>query len=228
MRKATRHDESPEGAYSIVTPAERALRNGQAGLVVWFTGLSGAGKTTLAASVERCLFDSGYRTFLIDGDLLRAGLCCDLGFDSTGRHENTRRAGVVSSLMAGAGLICLTALISPFRADRLRVRNMLPIGCFLEVFVNAPLAVCESRDAKGLYRRARANEITDFTGISSVYEPPDSPELEVRTDLLTVKASIALVFDAVKTRLSPLGKHDPSTRRETPAGHSASRPILSE
>jgi adenylyl-sulfate kinase len=216
MRMATAQDANQQCAYSSVTPAERALRNGQSGLVVWFTGLSGAGKTTLAVSVERCLFDCGYRTFLIDGDLLRAGLCCDLGFDSTDRHENIRRAGVVSGLMAGAGLICLTALISPFRADRLRVRGMLPVGCFLEVFVNAPLAVCESRDAKGLYRRARANEITDFTGISSVYEPPDSPELEVRTDLLTVEASIAVVFEAVKKRVSSLAKHDPSTRRETP------------
>jgi adenylylsulfate kinase len=185
-------------------------------LVVWFTGLSGAGKTTLAVAVERSLFDRGYRTFLIDGDLLRAGLCCDLGFGAADRHENIRRAGVVSGLMAGAGLICLTALISPFRADRLRVRGMLPADCFLEVFVNAPLAVCESRDVKGLYRRARANEIPNFTGISSVYEPPEAPELEVRTDLLTVEASIAVVFDAVKKRLASLSEQGPSTRREAP------------
>lgn len=118
--------------------------------------------------------------------------------------------------MAGAGLICLTALISPFRADRLRVRGMLPADCFLEVFVNAPLAVCESRDVKGLYRRARANEIPNFTGISSVYEPPDAPELEVRTDLLTVEASIAVVFEAVKKRLASLSEQGPPTRREAP------------
>jgi adenylyl-sulfate kinase len=155
-------------------------------------------------------------------------LCCDLGFDPTGRHENIRRAGVVSSLMAGAGLICLTALISPFRADRLRVRSMVPAGCFLEVFVNAPLAVCESRDVKGLYRRARANEIADFTGISSVYEPPDSPELEVRTDLLRVEASVDVVFEAVKERLASLSKHDASTRRETSTGSPARRLILSK
>ena len=231
MRMTTAQDANPQCAYASVTVAERALRNGQPGLVVWFTGLSGAGKTTLAVSVERCLFDCGYRTFLIDGDLLRAGLCCDLGFSSTDRHENIRRAGVVSGLMAGAGLICLTALISPFRADRLRVRSMLPAGCFLEVFVNASLAVCESRDAKGLYRRARANEITEFTGISSVYEPPDSPELEVRTDLLTVEASVALVFEAVKKRLSILTRHDPSTRREAtptePQIPPANQPVLS-
>ncbi len=132
--------------------------------------------------------------------------------------------------MAGAGLICLTALISPFRADRLRVRGMLPADCFLEVFVNAPLAVCESRDVKGLYRRARANEIPNFTGISSVYEPPDAPELEVRTDLLTVEASIAVVFEAVKKRLASLSEQGPSTRREAPTeaqAPPASEPALS-
>jgi adenylylsulfate kinase len=211
-------DANAQGSYPAVSPAERAIRNGQPGLVVWFTGLSGAGKTTLAVSVERCLFDCGYRTFLIDGDLLRAGLCRDLGFGSTDRHENIRRAGIVSSLMASAGLICLSALISPFRADRLRVRRLLPNGCFIEVFVNAPLWVCELRDAKGLYRRARENEIPDFTGISSVYEPPEQPEVEVRTDLLTVEESVALIFQAVRKRLFSLGQHDPSAQGETPAG----------
>ena len=184
-----------------VTPAERAARNGQSGLVVWFTGFSGAGKTTLAVSVERRLFDRGHRTFLVDGDLLRASLCCDLAFSPTDRRENVRRAAVVSSLMAHAGLICLTALISPFRADRLRARSMLPAGCFLEVFVNAPLSVCETRDVKGLYRRARANEISDLTGISSAYEPPESPEVEVRTDVLSLEASVDIVLEAVRKRL---------------------------
>jgi adenylylsulfate kinase len=198
-----------------VTPDERAARDGQSGLVVWFTGLSGAGKTTLAVSVERRLFDDGYRTFLIDGDLLRAGLCSDLGFGAADRHENVRRAGVVSGLMANAGLICLTALISPFRADRLRARSLLPSGSFLEVYVNAPLAVCEARDAKGLYRRARANELPNFTGISSAYEPPEAPDLEVRTDLLTVEESIAAVLEALKERLLAMGANDSRARRAT-------------
>ena len=198
-----------------MTPAERAARDGQPGLVVWFTGLSGAGKTTLAVSVERRLFDCGYRTFLVDGDLLRAGLCCDLGFGATDRHENVRRAGVLSGLMANAGLICLTALISPFRIDRLRARSLLPAGCFLEVFVNAPLTVCEKRDVKGLYRRARANEITDFTGISSVYEPPESPDVEVRTDLLTVEASVSLILEAVKKKMLSICKHASSSPLKT-------------
>jgi adenylylsulfate kinase len=191
-----------------VTPNERAARDGQSGLVVWFTGLSGAGKTTLAVSVERRLFDYGYRTFLIDGDLLRTGLCSDLGFDAADRHENVRRAGVVSGLMASAGLICLTALISPFCSDRLRARSLLPPDGFLEVYVNAPLAVCEARDVKGLYRRARANEIPNFTGISSAYEPPETPDLEVRTDLLTVEESIEAVLAAVNARLLSIRESD--------------------
>ena len=187
-----------------VTPAERAARHGQPGLVVWFTGLSGAGKTTLAMAVERRLFEAGRRTFLIDGDLLRTGLCSDLGFSAAHRRENVRRAAMVSGLMANAGLICLTALISPYRADRLQARRLFPVGGFLEVFVNAPLAVCEQRDVKGLYRRARANEIPEFTGISSAYEPPESPEVEVHTDVLTIEASVTVVLEAVNSRLLSL------------------------
>jgi adenylyl-sulfate kinase len=206
---------NPNYDYTCVTSDERTARDGQSGLVVWFTGLSGAGKTTLAVSVERRLFDGGYRTFLIDGDLLRAGLCCDLGFGAADRHENVRRAGIVSGLMASAGLICLTALISPFRADRLRARSLLPPNCFLEVYVNASLSVCEARDVKGLYRRARANEIPEFTGVSSVYEAPEAPDLEVRTDVLTVEESIAVVFQAVKERLLLLREGDSPALRDT-------------
>ena len=152
-------------------------------------------------SVERHLFDCGHRTFLIDGDSLRASLCRDLGFSLADRSENVRRAAIVSELMTKAGLICLTALISPFLADRLRARGLLPVVFFLEVFVNAPLSVCEERDGKGLYRRARSNDISDFTGISSAYEPPESPEVEVRTDILTVEASIAVILEAIEKRL---------------------------
>jgi len=191
-------------------------------LVVWFTGLSGAGKTTLAESVERDLFDCGYRTFLLDGDSLRAGLSSDLSFSPADRCENIRRAAVVSELMASAGLICLTALISPFRADRLRARNLLQPGCFLEVFVNAPLNICEQRDAKGLYRRARANEISDMTGISSTYEPPESPEVEVRTDILTVEASVSIILRAIEKRLSLLECEWSAER--TPSSRSTAQP----
>ncbi len=215
---------NPPADNLSVTAEERATRNGQPGLVVWFTGLSGAGKTTLAVSVERRLFDLGYRTFLIDGDLLRAALCSDLDYGADDRHENVRRAGVVSSLMANAGLICLTALISPFRADRERARNLLSVGCFLEVYVNAPLSVCEARDTKGLYRRARAHEIPNFTGISSVYEPPEPPELEVRTDLLSVEESIAKVLKVVRERVFSLREKELSTDRAP----STNQPIYSK
>jgi adenylyl-sulfate kinase len=209
-----------------VTPDERAARDGQSGLVVWFTGLSGAGKTTLAVSVERRLFDDGYRTFLIDGDLLRTGLCSDLGFDAADRHENVRRAGAVSGLMASAGLICLTALISPFRSDRLGARSLLPPERFLEVYVNAPLAICEARDVKGLYRRARANQIPHFTGISSAYEPPETPDLEVRTDLLTVEESIETVLTAVNARLLSIREGGAPARGKN-VGVSTERTVIS-
>src|ERR1051325_3716849 len=181
--------------------AGRAARPAEPGLVVWFTGLSGAGKTTLAPLFRSGLLERGYRPFLLDGDALRAGLCHDLGFSAADRRENVRRAGVVAGLMAEAGLICLVALISPFRAGRAAARAGVPAGRFVEVFVDAPLAVCEQRDTKGLYRRARANEIGDFTGISSPYEPPESPEVAVRSDLLTVEQCGALVLAAVQQRL---------------------------
>ena len=183
-----------------VTAAERTHRTGHAGIVVWFTGLSGAGKTTLARAVERQLWDAGHRTFLLDGDLLRTDLCADLGFSAADRQENVRRAAGVARLMAQAGLICLTALISPFRADRLRARNAMVVGSFVEVFVNAPLAVCEQRDPKSLYRRARAGQLPEFTGISSPYEPPDSPEIEVRTDLFSVQVCTEKIIAALTQR----------------------------
>ena len=169
-------------------------------MIVWFTGLSGAGKSTLAQSVERQLWNRKYRTFLLDGDRLRKDLCSDLGFGQADRQENVRRAFVVARMMAEAGLICLVALISPFRAGRLRARNAMPAGSFVEVFVNAPLSVCEKRDPKGLYRRARSGELSDFTGISSPYEPPERPEVEIRSDVLTVEESTSVVLRAVEQR----------------------------
>ena len=137
---------------------------------------------------------------MLDGDVLRKGLCSDLGFSAKDRHENVRRAGAVAGLMAEAGLVCVVALISPFRNDRAAASALVPSGRFVEVFVDAPLAVCEQRDVKGLYRRARANEIPDFTGISSPYEAPESPEVTVRSDLLNVEESVALVLKAVEER----------------------------
>ena len=144
--------------YLGVSPAERVARQKNPGMVVRLTSLSGAGKTTLSVAVERRLFDGGYRTFILDGDSLRTGLCADLGFSDADRHENVRRAGVVSCLMADAGLICLTALISPFREDRLKVRRQLPAGCFLEVFVNAPGRSAKRGMSKGFIAGQEPNK----------------------------------------------------------------------
>ena len=183
------------------TTAANPGRPHPCGLVIWFTGLSGAGKTTLATAVQQSLRQREYRAPVLDGDVLRAGLCSDLGFSAKDRHENVRRAGAVAGLMAEAGLICVVALISPFRSDRAAARALVPAGRFVEVFVNAPLSVCEQRDVKGLYRKARANQIPEFTGISSPYEEPESPEVTVRSDLLSIEESVALILKEVEERL---------------------------
>jgi bifunctional enzyme CysN/CysC len=161
-----------------VSGAERARRNGHRGAILWFTGLSGAGKSTLAAALERRLFASGYQVCLLDGDDLRRGLNADLGFSPAARAENIRRVGEVSALIAEAGMLVISAFISPYRADRERVRAAHREH-FHEIHINAPLAVCEARDVKGLYRRARAGEIAEFTGVSAPYEPPLAPELVI-------------------------------------------------
>jgi bifunctional enzyme CysN/CysC len=157
----------------------------QRGGVVWFTGLSGSGKSTLATGLDARLHLLRRASFVLDGDNLRHGLCRDLGFSSDDRTENIRRAGEVGCLMAEAGLIVICSLISPFTADRLLVRESCEKRdvSFLEIYVNAPLAVCEHRDPKGLYRKARQGQIPGFTGIDSPYEAPESPDLELRTDL---------------------------------------------
>jgi len=180
-----------------VTPEIREARHEHLGMVVWLTGLSGAGKTTIATGLERRLFDSGRATCLLDGDVLRRGLCSDLGFSAADRRENIRRAGEVAGLFADAGTIAICAFISPFREDRERVRRSLAPGRFIEVFINAPIEVCERRDVKGFYAKARAGLIKDFTGVSAPYEPPLRPELEIKTDRLTVAESVSAVFERV-------------------------------
>lgn len=166
-------------------------RSSPGGCVVWLTGLSGAGKTTIAQALEVELRRGGQPVCVLDGDGLRRGLCADLGFSPGDRQENIRRVGEVARLFADAGLICIVALISPYRRDRERARAAAPAGRFLEVFVNSPLEVCERRDPKGLYARARAGELKDFTGISAPYEPPFAPELELRTDQIDVGQCVA-------------------------------------
>ena len=184
-----------------VSTAERAARHGHSGLIVWFTGLSGAGKTTLSTALERKLFSANRLVYLLDGDILRTGLCRDLGYSAADRHENVRRAGEVARVLADAGFMVLAAFISPFRAERDAIRAALPAGKFIEVFVNAPLATCETRDVKGLYKKARANQLPEFTGISSPYEPPLAPELDLRTDRDSIEACLDKLVAAVEARL---------------------------
>ncbi len=160
---------------------DREILNGHKSTILWFTGLSGAGKSTLAHAVEDYLHKLDIRTFVLDGDNIRQGLCKDLGFSDADRTENIRRIGEVSKLMLDAGVVVMTAFISPFRKDRQIVRDLVKKGDFIEIFCQAPLAVCEERDPKGLYKKARAGQIPEFTGISSPYEEPENPELVVQS-----------------------------------------------
>jgi bifunctional enzyme CysN/CysC len=178
-----------------VTAGQRALRNAHPGRVVWLTGLSASGKSTIAVELERELFNLGRHVYTLDGDNMRHGLCSDLGFSARDRKENIRRVGETAKLFADAGIICITAFISPYREDRDMVRQLMPPGTLVEVYVNAPVEVCEQRDPKGLYAKARANQIKDFTGISAPYEPPPKPEIELRTDHLTVPESVARIVE---------------------------------
>jgi len=162
-----------------VNKETRARLKQQKPVVLWFTGLSGAGKSTVAGALENVLADMGFHTYLLDGDNVRHGLCQDLGFSEQDRKENIRRVGELCKLMADAGLIVLSAFISPYREERQMVRELLPEGEFLEVFVNASMEVCEQRDPKGLYKKARAGEIKNFTGIDSNYESPLQPEINL-------------------------------------------------
>jgi bifunctional enzyme CysN/CysC len=177
-----------------VTPGQRAVRQGHAGRVVWLTGLSCSGKTTIAAELERQLFAQGKLSYVLDGDNVRHGLCADLGFSPKDRGENIRRIGEVAKLFADAGVICVTAFISPYRADRDVIRQSLPPGQFVEVYLNIPIEVCEQRDSKGLYAKARAGEIRDFTGVSAPYEPPANAEIELPTAQLTVEECVSRII----------------------------------
>lgn len=186
--------------HGSVTRTKRELLNGHESVLLWFTGLSGSGKSTLAHAVEERLHQHKCSTFVLDGDNVRHGLCGDLGFTSEDRNENIRRVGETAKLMLEAGVITLTAFISPFRQERERVRGLMPHGDFLEVYCRCPLEVCEQRDVKGLYRKARAGEIPHFTGISSPYEEPLSPELVVDTSALTLEASVNAVLELLMQR----------------------------
>ena len=183
-----------------VTRVDREKNNGHRGVVVWFTGLSGAGKSTISAAVEQELAKRGLHTYSLDGDNIRFGLCRDLGFSADNRAENIRRIGEVAALMHDAGLIVLSAFISPARAHRDAVRKRLPDGCFIEVHVATSLEACEARDVKGLYAKARAGEIKGFTGIDDPYEAPDNAELCIDTAGKTVDVCVQEVICLLETR----------------------------
>ncbi len=186
--------------HATVTRERREAQNNHRGAIIWFTGLSGAGKSTLAHAVEERLHQMGCRTFVLDGDNVRHGLCGDLGFSDQNRMENIRRVGEVSKLFMEAGIIVLTAFISPFRADRERVRGMVEHGDFIEIYCDSPLDICESRDIKGLYKKARAGQILEFTGITSPYEKPDKPEVIVETGHLSLNECVEEVLACLQVR----------------------------
>jgi adenylylsulfate kinase len=185
------------------TRVNRIMREqlqGHRGIILWFTGLSGAGKSTLAHAVEEALHARSCRTYVLDGDNIRHGLCADLGFSAEDRAENIRRVGEVSRLFLDAGIIVLTAFISPYRADREQVRKLVPPGDFIEIWCASSLEVCEQRDVKGLYAKAREGLIQDFTGISAPYEVPESPELVLDTGSLEVTECVDRVLRLLTER----------------------------
>ena len=183
-----------------VDRAARADKRGHRSAILWFTGLSGSGKSTLANAVNAALFERGLGTYVLDGDNVRHGLCKDLGFSDADREENIRRIGEVAKLFLDAGVIVLTAFVSPFRADRDKARDLVEAGDFFEIFCAADLDVCESRDPKGLYAKARSGAIKEFTGISSPYEAPDSPEMAIDTGSQDLAASVEVVIKALQNR----------------------------
>ncbi len=186
---------------ATVTRQRREQKNGHRGVILWFTGLSGSGKSTLAHAIEEELHQLGCRTFVLDGDNVRHGLCGDLGFSDTHRTENIRRIGQVAKLFVENGVIVLTAFISPFRADRQHVRMMVDNSDdFIEIFCDCSLEICEQRDIKGLYQRARKGEIADFTGISSPYELPQAPDCVIKTGKYAVEQCVQQVLTLLKSR----------------------------
>lgn len=183
-----------------VSRSDRAHNKNQRPCLLWFTGLSGSGKSTIANALDVALHEQGYHTFLLDGDNVRHGLNKDLGFSDADRVENIRRIGEVSKLFTDAGLIVMSAFISPFSSDRRLVRNLFPAGEFIEVFMDTPLETCEQRDPKGLYQKARAGEIKDFTGIDSPYEVPTRPELRLDTSAQDIDTCVDTIISYLRSR----------------------------
>lgn len=180
---------------------DRARQNGHPSLIIWFIGLSGSGKSTLANRLEQRLFEEGMHTYILDGDNVRSGLNKDLDFSEEARKENIRRIGEVARLMVDAGLITITAFISPFEKERQFVKELVGENRYLEVYVNCPIEECEKRDVKGLYAKARRGEITNFTGINSPFEEPQHPDVKVPTHQMSVDEGVELVYQALKEKL---------------------------
>ena len=198
----------PVGEKLHIIPHQHALskenrerQNGHKGHVLWFTGLSGSGKSTVASAVERKLHQQGVRTFILDGDNVRTGLNSDLDFSAASREENIRRIAHVSALMKDAGLVVLSAFVSPYQKDRDFVRECSQSD-FSEIFISTPLEVCEQRDVKGLYAKARAGQISNFTGISAPFEEPTNPELKVPTHELSIEQATAMVVDYINPKIA--------------------------
>lgn len=175
---------------------------GHPSFLIWFTGLSGSGKSTIASRLETALYNRGYHTYILDGDNVRKGLNADLDFTESGRQENIRRIGEVANLFTDAGIIVMASFISPFRKEREFVKNLIGAAHFFEVFVDCPLKECETRDVKGLYKKARAGKIPDFTGISSPYEVPENPDIIIDTSKLTVDEAIQKLIDKLSDRFA--------------------------
>ena len=193
---------------ALVHKEQRAALYGHRPALIWLTGLSGSGKSTIAQHLDAELFKAGIHSYVLDGDNIRHGLNADLGFSASDRRENIRRIGEVASLFVDAGLIVITAFISPFRHDRDRIRNLLAPGEFLEIHVNCSLDECCKRDPKGLYQKALAGEIKDFTGISSPYEPPLNPELVLDTGSQTIQQSVQKIFTLlIDKKIIPIPNH---------------------
>lgn len=185
--------------HSKITKEKRQKLNQHKSCVLWFTGLSASGKSSLAVEIEVLLYQKEIRSYILDGDNIRDGLNCNLGFNPEDRKENIRRIGEVSKIFVDAGIIVLTAFISPYREDRDKVRAMFPKGEFVEIFLECSLNECERRDPKGLYKKARAGSIKDFTGISAPYEPPIRPEIIIRSDRMSIENSAALIMEYLST-----------------------------
>ncbi len=182
-----------------ITRNDRQRLNGHRGFTIWFTGLSASGKSTLAVATEEALYERGFHTFILDGDNVRHGLNKDLGFSPADREENIRRLGEVARILRDCGLINLVAFISPYRKDRRMARSLSEDDSFVEVFVDCPVEICEKRDPKGVYQKARQGIIKSFTGISAPYEPPEKPELHLRTDQLSVGECVHRIMGYLKT-----------------------------